>query len=476
MHRLDQYRGTVVACRYHLSADLDLATLKSSIVNALARVVLDQPHLHVGITDDETRHPAFLRLGQLDLCDHLEWQECDDPSQAEKLYIDAMQTQLDSRFEDILTRPGWRLIILHQPKTSVLDILYVWNHSHHDGMSGKIFHRQFLRALNDSNAQDKILVNTSTPNWILKLPNDVHKLPPNGEILCSWPLDYMFLLKWLYNDFKPVSFFPGAPHASWAPIKCTPYATKFRTFTIDAATIENLVFACRVHDTTVTGLMHALVLVSLTSSLQPASGKGFASRTPYDLRHFLPARTPEYPWLDPTESMCNWDSVLDHEFSPKLVGTIRDYMAHAGTDSNSSGKLPNNVMDIIWTISAEIRAEIAARIAMATKNDLLAVMGWCPDWNSQQQREARRTRYLSWLVTNLGVIDGKDQGNDNWSLDRAELVLSAEVPSATFSVSLMTVKDKQMCVTCSWQECVVEERVGDRLLSDLETWLNGIGA
>ena len=487
MHTLDQYRGTVVACRYHPPPSLvsldTLVTLKSSVINALARVVLDQPHLHVGITDEHSRYPAFIRLGQLDLRDHVEWQSCNDASQLEQAYIDAMQLQLDSKFDNISTRPGWRLVVLHGTKVDALHVLYVWNHAHHDGMSGKIFHRHLLRALHETSAQNKALIDVSAASWPLDLPNDADRLPPNGEILCSWPLDTIFLLKWLYNDFKPISFFPGSPHATWAPIQCTPYATRFRTFTVNAGTVAKLVSACRLHNTTVTGLMHALVLVSLTSSLQPASGTGFASRTPYDLRHYLPARTPKYPWLVPKEAMCNYDSALDHEYAPELVATIREKMADAAThtatatvtDADLSRRLPEDVVKIVWTVSTRVRAEIAARIASGLKNDLLAVMGYCPDWNSQQQREARRTRYLSWLVTNLGVLEGDSKGKDEWSLRRAELVLSAEVPSAAISVSIMTVKDEQMCVTCSWQDGVVEERVGEGLLQDLERWMNEIG-
>jgi hypothetical protein len=351
-------------------------------------------------------------------------------------------------------------------------------------MSGKIFHRHLLRALNGISAQEKPLIDVSATSWTLDLPNDTNKLPPNPEILCSWPLDTRFFLKWLYGDFKPVSFFPGAPHATWAPIKAIPYATRFRTFTVDAGTVAKLVSACRLHNTTITGLMHALALVSLTSSVNPAPGTGFASRTPYDLRHFLPERTQEYPWLVPKETMCNYVSVLDHEYRPELVATIRENMLDTdvdtstaiATDANLSPRLPEDVRDIIWTVSAHIRAEIVARLASGLRNDLLAVMKWCPDWNSQQQREAQRTRYLSWLVTNLGVLDGNSGEKDAWSLQRAELVLSAEVPSAAVSVSLMTVKHGEMCVTCSWQDGVVDERVGERLLSDLEKWVKEIGA
>jgi hypothetical protein len=484
MHTLDQYRGTLVACRYCPPTDLtSLDCLKSSVINALARVILDQPHMHVGITGEHSRHPAFVRLDQVDLRDHVEWRICNDASQLKQAYIDTVQLQLDSRFDNVSTRPGWRLVVLHGPEVKALDVLYVWNHAHHDGMSAKIFHRHLLRALNETSPQNEALIDISLASWTLELPNDTDKLPPNGEIICSWPLDPIFLLKWLYNDFKPLSFFSGSPHATWAPVRCTPYATRLRSFTVNAETVANLLSACRLHNTTVTGLMHALVLVSLTSSLEPASGTGFASRTPYDLRHYLPSKTPEYPWLVPKETMCNYVSVLDHEYAPELVASLREKMADTvststatGTDTNTSRRLPDDVVKTIWTVSASIRAEITARLASGLRNNVLGVMGYCPDWNSQQRSEAKRTRFLSWLVTNLGVLDGGSREKDGWSLRKAELALGAEVPSAAFSISVVTVKDEQMCITCSWQDAVVEERVGQRLLWDLEGWLNEIAS
>lgn len=55
-------------------------------------------------------------------------------------------------------------------------------------------------------------------------------------------------------------------------------------------------------------------------------------------------------------------------------------------------------------------------------------------------------------------------------------MLSAEVPSAAISISLVTVEDEQMCVTCSWQDCVVDAELGACVSGDLERWLNEIGS
>jgi hypothetical protein len=40
----------------------------------------------------------------------------------------------------------------------------------------------------------------------------------------------------------------------------------------------------------------------------------------------------------------------------------------------------------------------------------------------------------------------------------------------------MTVKGREMCVTCSWQDSVVDTELGERLTGDLERWLKEIGS
>jgi hypothetical protein len=482
MHTHDQYRGTIVACRYFplpiLARPESLSALKVHFFDALARVVLAQPHLQTGITGENSKNSAFVRLDRLDLRDHVQWITLDDASYFQQLYLKTMQSQLDSRYENLSVQPGWRVVVLHQIGAESIEVLYVWNHPHHDGSSGKIFHQHLLRHLNEATIQNKepeFDDSESSHRWILDLPDPSDKLPPNPEILTSWPMSPGFLLSETWKILKPEWIFPlGNMHARWAPIRALPYQTRFCNFTIDNHIVTKVVDACRLHQTTLTGLVQALSLVSLSNTLQDV--KGFASRTPYDLRHILPSNTKQYPWLKPKESMCNYVSVVDHEFDFKLVDTIRSHMSAMSADS----KLPAGVMDVIWRISARVRREIQARLESGTRDDLIGIMKLCQDWNSQQKREMRRVRYLSWLVTNLGVFDGESSTTvgkeESWSVRRAELILSAETPSAALSVSIMTVKGREMCVTCSWQDCVVDTELGERLTGDLERWLKEIGS
>ncbi|KAH7396150.1 alcohol acetyltransferase [Pyrenochaeta sp. MPI-SDFR-AT-0127] len=481
IHTLNQYRGTMVACRYFPPAVLarsdSLATLKVRFYDALTRVVLAQPHLQTGIIGENSKNPAFVRLDHLDLRHHVQWITLDESSHFQQLYLETIQAQLDSRYENLSTQPGWRLVVLHEIGAESIEVMYVWNHTHHDGSSAKIFHQYLLRFLTEINRQgeEPIVDASDADRWIINLPDSSDRLPPNPEILTPWPVSPGFVLSELWKGLKPEWIFPRSDtHARWAPIQASPYQTRFRNFTVDSQLVTKLVGACRLHHTTLTGLVQALCLTSLSTALQDA--RGFASRTPYDLRQILPSNTTQYPWLRPKESMCNYVSVVDHEFDSKLVDTIRSHMRAISSNS----KLSTDVMDVVWSVSARVRREIQARLDSGTRNDLIGIMKLCPDWNSQQESEMRKTRCLSWLVTNLGVLDGECstsvKNEEMWSLRRAELILSADTPSAAFSVSMMTVKGREMCITCSWQDCVVEAELGERLMGDLERWLKAIGS
>jgi hypothetical protein len=225
---------------------------------------------------------------------------------------------------------------------------------------------------------------------ILNPPNPTDKLLPNPELLSSWPILLGCMLREFWKEFKPESIFrPGNMHARWAPTRASAYQTQFRNFTISSTCVTKLVNTCRQHHTTITGLVQALCLASLSTALQDANG--FASRTSYDLRHILPTNTGSCPWLQPKESMCNYVSVVEHAFDSTVVNIVRSQISA----TSSGSKLPSNTMNVVWSISARVRQEIKARLESGTRHDLIGIMKLCSDWNSQQHSEMRWTRYLS---------------------------------------------------------------------------------
>ncbi|CAI6335292.1 unnamed protein product [Periconia digitata] len=477
---LDQYRGTVVACRYYLPSTLarpeDLATLKTKIYEAVARVVLSQGHLQLGVAGIDTKNPGFIRLGSIDLRNHVVWTSLDEEDDFEHMHEISMQTQLDSRFDNISTIPGWRIVVLHKPGMDSIEISYAWNHIHHDGMGAKIFHESLLQNLNDASAESKesvLTVDEQSESRILQLPDPTATLAPNPEKLSSWPMAPKSFVSAVWRQLNP----PADLCATWAPIKPSPYKTKVHNLVIDNRTVKNLIATCRKHHTTITGLIHALVLISLSSSIP--KHKGFMSRTPYNLRTILPSNPPKYPSLDPKKTMCNYVSVVDHDFDAKTVSGIRSRLPARKEKEDTA--LTTDMLDDIWATSARIRREIEARLDMGMKNDMLGIMKVVLDWRAQQKKGAKGKRHFSWLITNIGVFDGGDQerelaNRENWTVRRGMLVLGADTPDAAIQIGAMTMKGGDMCMTGTWQDCVVGPEVGGRLMRDLERWFGEIGA
>ncbi|CAG9952751.1 unnamed protein product [Clonostachys rosea f. rosea IK726] len=164
----------------NLTGSGSLDSLKARFTDAVARVALAQPHLHVGIAGENTAKPTFVRLEALDLRNHIHWRTFDDAVSREKQYLEELQLQLDSRFDNLATQPGWRVIILHDTEAESIEVLYVWNHPHHDGMSGKIFHQQLFQNLNNENFSKPLTYKLQDDSGclIVKLPESSEKLPP----------------------------------------------------------------------------------------------------------------------------------------------------------------------------------------------------------------------------------------------------------------------------------------------------------
>ncbi|ELQ44323.1 hypothetical protein OOU_Y34scaffold00092g16, partial [Pyricularia oryzae Y34] len=117
LHHLDFYAGTSVACSYagpdvsaileNSSAESDEGVLPTWLARAVAGVVRQQPLLRVGLLGEDSRRPKWVELDKIELANHVKYvtqtadQELQD-SQDEFL--------LDAKFENLETRPGWRML------------------------------------------------------------------------------------------------------------------------------------------------------------------------------------------------------------------------------------------------------------------------------------------------------------------------------------------------------------------------------
>ncbi|VUC29979.1 unnamed protein product [Clonostachys rosea] len=202
MHTLVQYRGTVVAATYcppaSLTGPVSIRTLKARFTDAIARVVLAQAHLHVSIAGENTAKPTFVCLEAPDLRNHIHWKTFHDVVSREKQCLEESQLQLDSRYDNLGTQPGCRVVILYDVGAESIEVLYVWNHPHHDGMIGKIFHHQLFQHLNNKkniSQPPAYQVQDDSGCLIVKLPDSAENLLPPSEILIAFAMTTAFLFK-----------------------------------------------------------------------------------------------------------------------------------------------------------------------------------------------------------------------------------------------------------------------------------------
>ncbi|KAI0103937.1 hypothetical protein GGR51DRAFT_522942 [Nemania sp. FL0031] len=286
--------------------------------------------------------------------------------------------------------------------------------------------------------------------------------------------------KFLQEVRTPAASYPKTPtQAHWAPIKPAPFITRFKTITIPHDVMAALVKACRHHMTTLTSLLHAFTLVSLAPILEPSTAAGFECLTAMDLRRFLPPNPPSHPWFDPEHAMSNYVTIVDHVLGEDLVARIRSETSLSSIDCRVSRS--GVLMEHLWSVARDIRRDIEQKLETGLKNDMIGY--WCliDDWRAQLREEARKPRRTSWVITNVGLIDGRPTQADDaqerglrhtWSCTRAQLIMCANVVSSAFGIATASVKGGDLIITCTWQDCVVDAHTGEAFVADLESWLN----
>ncbi|KAI1404037.1 alcohol acetyltransferase-domain-containing protein [Hypoxylon fuscum] len=487
LQNLDQMRGNILTCRYKVPMRLVPHGMRHDLIEtferAVARVVLKHPLMHVGLVGEDTDMPCWVRLGSLNLRQHIEWRILrGDSSHFQKVFLATCYEQLDTKFTNFLNVPGWKIKVLRQEGADFIEVLLILNHTNMDGNSAKTVHRDLLQSLHDDphTPKDDLL-----RDHIITLPeSSTARLSPPAENLVGFPVETGLMIKFLQEEVRtPAARYPKRKTgAHWAPIKAAPFKTQFRTITIPNNVLSELVKSCRHHKTTLTGLLHALTLVSLAPLLEPSNAAGFECLTAMDLRRFLPSHHPSYPWLVPSRAMSNYVTIVDHILDENLVARIRSKTSPYSPDGFQSGVL----MDTMWSAARKVRRDIEAKLDQGLNNDMVGFWRIIGDWRAQLSEEARRPRRTSWVITNLGLIDdspsstssspyaaqsAKPDSDSNWSITRTQFIMCANVVSSAIGISTATLKGGDLIVTCTWQDCVIDVNLGEAFVANLERWL-----
>ncbi|KAK3307657.1 uncharacterized protein B0T15DRAFT_185260 [Chaetomium strumarium] len=490
MYLLDQYRGTTLSCRYEIPPRLapteSQTQLEEAVKIALADTIMRHPMLQVAVIDATSNTPSWIQLHSIDLTQHIKWLYLAEHDELEHTVQETFRAQLDDRFPDLSIRqPGWKITVIRQRNVSIMEVLMTWNHPQFDAMGAKVFHEDLLEMLNAvSGAYER----TGLDGDVLRLPQASPLLPTPIEDLKSLPVDLKYLAKAFWEEIRPRFLDRDVSWANWCPIRASPYKTQFRAFFMDNASLLAIQALCRQNQTTITGLLNGLALIAFSWHLDAAVAPAFQSSTIVDHRRNLPPAPPGAPWGRSDRAVSNYVTQCLHRWDAELVARIRSKLpadASVGTD------LSPDLQRELWAISAQNRREIAHKLETGLRNDLVGLFKYVTDWRQTMGRMAKRTRQFSWLVTNIGVLDGngptrlsatttrsstggdtKSGDGQRWSISRAQFGVSTEVPAAAIEFSPVSVAGRGMCVGASWADCAVDATLGERIMADLERWLS----
>lgn len=450
--------------------------LQNTVYSAIARVISDCPTLCAAIKNADSKKPTWIHIGSVDLDEHVQWIELDESMDADEFLQEKISAEIDTRFSGLGYRPGWRVVVIQHASNDALDVIFTWNHAHSDGMGGKIFLEKLLVALSTSrNTDSKSLTRDGRK---LDCPHTSTLFPPCTETLTKLPTSTEFLLQQFWNEKKPACLFPRQGAANWAPMVKDSYKTKFRTCSIDRETLSGILKACRHRKTTITALLHGLVLMSLASQLREEQAQTFTSFTAIDQRRFLPSRPLKYPWLEPSKTVANYVTSTGHDFYNSLVAQMRSCNA-----KYEAGHLSTEQLKLVWSAASKVREDIESRLKKGLKDDRVGLMKLVSNAQALFEKGVQKPRQRSWLVSNLGVVDGTakddaagiDRDQEAWDIRRVRFTLSAQVPDAALLLAAVSVKGGEFILTCTWQDGVVEDALAELVVGHLKKWLDQIG-
>ncbi|TVY84149.1 putative alcohol acetyltransferase FCK4 [Lachnellula suecica] len=469
---LDQYRGTILSCRYAIPLRLTPAEsrtrLEQAVEIAVVEMIMRHPMLQVGIKDATNKIPSWVQLPSVDLTQHIKWLHIGGTADFEQTVQETFRSQLDERFPDIsIEQPGWKFTMIRQENAPIMEVLLTWNHPQFDGAGARVLHEDFLEMLN--NAENGICERTGLDGSILTLPQAPPLLPIPIETLQKLPLDFKFFAKAFWEDIRPQFLNRDVSQAFWCPIRSSPYKTQFRSFFIDIESLLAILALCRKNKTTITGLLNGLALIAFSLRLESTAAPAFQSSTIMDHRRHVPPAPPDAPWVRSDRAVTNYVTQLPHKYDTNLVARIRSKLP---ADANKEMDLSTDLQRELWAVSAQSRLEIARKLEAGLRNDLIGIFKHVKDWHQIMRDLANKPRRFTWLVTNVGVLDGKKSNDDQkWSIERAQFGVSADIPAAAIAFSPISVAGRGMCVSADWTDCAVDVKFGERIMGDLKRWL-----
>ncbi|OBT63997.1 hypothetical protein VE03_05951 [Pseudogymnoascus sp. 23342-1-I1] len=408
----------------------------------LAQLISQHPSLGISVLGAGTQTPSWNRLEGIDLPSLVTFAEPN--ASVEEHLIKLFNTAI---LGDDGTAPLWRFLVIPSPPVSAggtpeapapfrLTVGFFYHHAIGDGLSGAMvqtcIQRALLTALSEPSSNPPTTVQPSSAD-----------LPPSFETAVPLSISAGGFLRALYETVLPNrDIWSGALITHTQPV-----VTKLRQFSLSAAQAAALAARCRRHETSVTALL--MVVIAEVVAGKTKGAKGIDGNAAISLRKFADGVGPEDMGTYISAMSC-----LFFRSSPKGKGRLGD--------------------GVEWEEAKRVKG-LLAKGAGGTKNQFSAFLKLIPNVVKFLEGKSGQSRGKSFEISNLGMVDfGGEKVKEGEESVRCKSVVfgqSANVIGAAYSFSVATVKGGELNVLLSWQKGVVEERIANAVMVELERWL-----
>lgn len=429
-----------------------MTSLKTVIFQALKEVIQQHAILGVIPVNEDKPDPYFGRLHQFDLQDVVRFvtrEKPRDPNNDSDPELDAIlehehNINFKQRYGEL---PFWRLVILqesslHESTPCEFIACFFVHHAIGDGLSGMAFHRSFLAALVALEKNDSLIETVYADEAFTVVPPQ-KDLIPNLEALRPLPISISFLLATVWNELIPRWY-----SRVWTGMNITTDTayrkTRFRAFSVPAALTTTLTAMARANETTLTGIMEAILSFTVFANL-PTEFNVLKVAGPISLRPVLPGDQVD------NDSIGTWsNSYVQEHYRPQT----------SSLDSNTA---------YLWNEARNVRSTIKTELSKKGSNARTGLLKFAGDSHKFFEKTIGGARGESIELSNLGVFQPRENaGSAEWKVDRVLFSQAGNVVGSPLQVMLATGGDGCLNIGLSWLEGIVETQWAEKVMSDFK--------
>ncbi|KAG5789854.1 hypothetical protein H9Q69_011099 [Fusarium xylarioides] len=470
-HRLGIWSNILVSARYTGVNGQELS--QNAIIEALRLVMRAHSALwHVFVqkpSPNRGNHELHTgRLHTIDLEKCIEVLDCDRNSP--QVTSDDLERAHNewSWTADEPDRPLWKLLVKGN------NIVFVYHHSLGDGISGMVFHHEFLAALNSLTTAKTMHI--ARPDTLVHADENVPP-PIEPEDVWEWKDSILELiwtqLVWLfvklfygnnriYGDLPRSKPHPRSATAVAKPAERT--VTRISSYRIPAEDMSSILNACRKHQTTFTPLLITMFTIVLATEFYPNAKIG-ATRFNFDLRPSLPMAlvgggTASGTFVNAAGSWQLW-----HKLGPFRQVLVR----------NGDSKEASLDSDSVWELVKDYKKEMTHAISGKAIRNWIGVKRLGADLEKLVDNGFPSISLLlkpTFSVSNIGSFDNTKVEYDEkstglWRIDDMQFSAGAVngnqgTHGAIFHVC--GVKGGDTVITATYEDGIVPREMADKIL------------